>query len=161
MAKKPKKLNSMRALESQGVSYEVVNFSPEIHNAVEVAAAVGVAVETVYKTLVVTRQEGKPLLVMIPAAATLDLKALAQAIGEKKVNMAAHAEAERLTGLQVGGIGALALLHKGWDAILDASALDQAAILVSAGQRGINLKVPVEPLIKVLDARTAHVTAAG
>ena len=71
------------------------------------------------------------------------------------------AEAERLTGLQVGGIGALALLHKGWDAILDASALDQAAILVSAGQRGINLKVPVEPLIKVLDARTAHVTAAG
>lgn len=160
MPDKSKKLNAMRLLEKEGIPYDVIEFSPEIHSAVELAAAVGAPPETVFKTLVVTRPAGKPLLVMIPGPATLDLKALAAAIGEKKLAMATHDEAEKLTGLKVGGIGALALTHKGWDVLLDESAILYEHILVSAGQRGINLKVPVEGLIRALGAKVVAVARA-
>lgn len=157
MAKQGKKLNAMRLLEKHSVEYEVFEFPDDIHSATGVAEAVGVPAEIVYKTLVVTRPAGRPLLVMVPATASLDLKALAAAVGEKKLTMAAHAEAEALTGLKVGGIGALALVQKNWDMVLDSSALKHAAILVSPGQRGINVKVPVEGLMRVLGAKTADV----
>ncbi len=158
MAKRPKKLNSMRLLEQRGIPYSIVRFSPEIHSAAGVAEAAGVPPEIVYKTLVVKRSQGKPLLVMIPAPATLDLKALAKVVGEKKLAMASHDEAEKLTGLKVGGIGALALTQKQWDVVLDSSARAHDSILVSAGQRGINLRVPVNDLIRILQARLAAVT---
>ncbi len=147
----------MRFLESHNVAYEVFEFSPAIHNAVEVAAAVGAAPATVYKTLVVERPEGKPLLAIVPAPDTLDLKALASATGDKKLTMASHADAERLTGLKVGGISALALVQKHWDVVLDASAEQYPAILVSAGERGVNLRIAVSDLKKTLHPRVAPV----
>src|SRR5438045_3113769 len=136
------KLNSMRVLEANHIPYDVMEYDPAVHDATEVAVKIGVPVETVYKTLVVERTAGgKPMLVMIAANRQLDLRKFAAAIGEKKVTMAAHADAERLTGLKVGGIGALALLQKNWDVYLDQPALALDYICVSAGQRGINLRV--------------------
>jgi Cys-tRNA(Pro)/Cys-tRNA(Cys) deacylase len=95
---------------------------------------------------------------MIAADRHLDLKKLAAAIGEKKVSMATHADAEKLTGLKVGGIGALALIHKKWDVYLDQPALQAGSICVNAGQRGVNLCVPVADLIRVLDAKVIEAT---
>jgi Cys-tRNA(Pro)/Cys-tRNA(Cys) deacylase len=147
------KLNSMRVLESNKVAYEAREYDPAIHDAVEAAAAMGVPADQVYKTLVVERTNGKPVLVMIPLDRQLDLKKFAAAIGEKKINMAAHADAEKLTGLKVGGIGALALVHKHWDVYLDESAKAHDHICVSAGQRGVNLRVSVLDLVRVLNAK--------
>ncbi len=157
MARQEKKLNAMRLLEKHGIPYTTFTFSPEIHSATGVAEATGIPPEAVYKTLVVTRPQGKPLLAVIPGPETLDLKALARAVGEKKLAMASHAEAERLTGLQVGGISPLALTHKGWEVVLDAAAQEHQAILISAGQRGTNLRVPVADLVRLLGARVAPV----
>src|SRR5512140_3735872 len=117
--KNTNKLNSMRLLESNGISYDALTYDDQIHDAVEVATVLGMPVHQVYKTLVVERSAGKPVLVMIAADRQLDLKKFAAAIGEKKVAMASHADAEKLTGLKVGGIGALALVHKRWDVYLD------------------------------------------
>src|SRR5690606_24138761 len=94
---------------------------------------------------------------VIPGPATLDLKALAAALGEKKMTMAAHADAERLTGLKVGGISPLALLAKRWPVVLDSSAEAHAAILISAGQRGVNLRVVVDGLKAILAPRIAGI----
>ncbi|NPV66458.1 MAG: aminoacyl-tRNA deacylase [Anaerolineae bacterium] len=147
----------MRVLEQHGVAYTTFTFSPEIHSALGVAEAVGVPPETVYKTLVVLRPDGRPLLAVIPGPASLDLKALAAATGVKKLSMASHTEAEHLTGLKVGGISPLALLHKRWPVVLDASAESYEAILISAGQRGVNLRVPVAGLKQVLAPQIAAV----
>ncbi len=155
--KESRKLNAMRVLEQHGVAYTTFTFSPEIHSAVGVAEAVGLPPETVFKTLVVLRPDGRPLLAVIPGPASLDLKALAAATGVKKLSMASHAEAERLTGLKVGGISPLALLHKHWPVVLDASAESHEAILISAGQRGVNLRVPVAGLKQVLAPQVAAV----
>src|SRR5258708_37771837 len=149
------KLNSMRLLESKKIPYEVLSYDPGIHDAVEAAKAINMPVSSVYKTLVVERPGSKPVLVMIPADRQLDLKKFAAAIGEKKVSMAAHADAEKLTGLKVGGIGALALTHKNWSVYLDQTASAHEWIGVSAGQRGINLRVAVPELVRVLNAKLA------
>ncbi len=151
------KLNSMRFLESHGVTYDVLTYDSEIHDAVEAANAMNMPRQQVYKTLVVERAAGgKPLLVMIAADRQLDLKKFAAAIGEKKVGMASHADAEKQTGLKVGGIGALALVQKKWDVYLDKPATQEERICVNAGQRGINLRVPVPDLIRVLNARVVE-----
>ena len=83
----------------------------------------------------------------------------AQAVGAKKVHMARRADAEKMTGLQAGGISALALLNRGFAVYIDDAAQGLPEIAVSAGQRGLNLKLSVDDLVRVSGA--AWVSAAG
>lgn len=156
---KPKKTLGMRVLERAGVAYEVIEYPEEIHDALGVAEFAGEPPERVYKTLVVEpmKERRKPVLVMIAADRTLNLKALAEALGVKRAEMVSHADAERLTGLKVGGISALALTGKNWDVYIDARALAHDTIVISAGQRGIDLCVPVEGLIRATGAQPVDV----
>jgi Cys-tRNA(Pro)/Cys-tRNA(Cys) deacylase len=147
------KNNAMRMLEARGVTYETYTFPPETHSAEGVAQVVGLPVSQVYKTLVVVRKQGRPLLVMIAGHRELDLKRLAKAVGEKKLRMASYKEAESLTGLEVGGISALPLLNQGFDVYIDRAATRLKRVLVSAGCRGINLGMAAEDLIRVTKAR--------
>jgi len=156
--KKKHKLNSMRVLEAQDIPYEVFTYPPTRHSALEVAELVGVPPSQVYKTLVIQRERGKPLLVMVAGDRHLDLKKLATAIDEKKLYMASQRDAERLTGLKVGGISALALLNRGFDILIDQVAAEQRQIYVNAGQRGTNLCLSVEDLVRVTGARLVEAT---
>lgn len=144
---------AMKVLEGRDVAYEARTYPETERDAEKVAAFLGVPAGRVFKTLVVIRGRGKPMLVMIPADRQLDLKRLARAVGEKKVKMATHDEAEQLTGLQVGGISPLALLHKPFVIYLDTTAKDHDRILVSAGQKGINLDIPVADLVQITGAK--------
>lgn len=154
---KQKKLNSMRFLEQHDVPYEPIYFDESIHDASELAEAVGVPPYMVYKTLVVDTGEKKPLLALVPADGRLDLKALARAAGFKKLSMARHEDAEKMTGLLTGGISPLMLTDKGWAVFLDSSANELQQMMLSAGQRGINLRVPTVDLIRVLKPTLAEI----
>jgi Cys-tRNA(Pro)/Cys-tRNA(Cys) deacylase len=149
------KTNAMRVLDQRKIAYEVHEYSPEIHSAVEAAQAMGRSPECVYKTLVVMRDtpRAKPLLVMAPGDRELDLRVLAKSTGDKKLRMATQKEAESLTGLLVGGIGALALLNRGFEIWIDPAAQAHERICVNAGQRGINLELRVDDLMKVTGSR--------
>ena len=151
------KTNAMRVLDQRQVAYEVHEYSPEIHSAVEAARAMGQPVERVYKTLVVMREalRAKPLLVMVPGDRELDLRVLARSTGDKKLRMATQKEAESLTGLLVGGIGALALLNRGFEIWIDGAARAAGCerICVNAGQRGVNLELRVDDLVRITNAR--------
>lgn len=150
-----KKLNAMRFLEQNGVAYEVIEFDDTVHSAQGVADFIGVPSHHVYKTLVVMPDERgtrvRPLLVLTSGDRQLDLKKTARAVGLKKVRMATHQEAEKLTGLKVGGISPLALTGKNWQVYIDQTVLDLEWILLSAGQRGLNLKINAQDLIRVLE----------
>jgi len=150
------KTNTMRMLEAHEVPYETHTFPPEIHSAEGVAQVVGVPVSQVYKTLVVVRKRGNPLLVMIAGDRELDLKRLARAVGEKRLRMASYKEAESLTGLQVGGISALSLLSRGFEVYIDQAATRLQRVLVSAGCRGVNLGMATEDLIRVTEAKVVE-----
>jgi len=93
-----KKLNSMRVLEAHGVRYDVLSFPDTIHSAVGVATYYDLPPTQVYKTLVVVLSQGKPALILIAADREIQLKRLAQALGEKKLRMATQKEAEAWTG---------------------------------------------------------------
>ncbi len=157
--KRGPRTNTMRLLEANRVVYDVFTFSADIHSAVGVAEAVGLEPDAVYKTLVVRRERGKPLLVMVAGNKHIDLQTLAAAVDEKRLRMATHNEAEKLTGLQVGGISALALQNKGFDIFLDRAAQSLERVTVSAGKRGINLRLLVSDLLRVSGARWVEAVA--
>lgn len=142
----PKKLNSLRFLETQGIPHEVYHFPGTIHSAQGVAEYLALPPTQVYKTLVLLSSQDKPLLVMVAAARAIDLKRLARVLGEKRLRMATQKEAEALTGLKVGGISALALRHRNFAVYLDQTAAPLEDILVSAGQRGIDVRLKVADL---------------
>ena len=154
-----KKLNSMRVLEAQGVRYEVLSFPDTIHSAVGVAAYYGLPPAQVYKTLVVVLSQDKPALVLIAGDREIQLKQLAQALGEKNLRMATQKEAEAWTGLKVGGISALALSHRGFPVYIDRAAAALDEIVVSAGQRGMDIRLTVPDLVRVTGAVFVEATA--
>jgi Cys-tRNA(Pro)/Cys-tRNA(Cys) deacylase len=159
--KRGPRTNAMRLLDANQVTYEVYTFSPDIHSAIGVSEVTGLNPRVVYKTLVIQRQRGKPLLVMVAGDAQVDLSVLAGSVGEKKLRMAAQRDAEALTGLQVGGISALALLNKGFEICIDRAAQRLDRIAVSAGQRGINLCLAVSDLVRVTGARWVDARSVG
>lgn len=146
---------AVRMLEQRKIAHQVHTFDSSIRSADEVARATGMPPEAVFKTLVIEHDppKGKPYLVMMPSTAEVDLKLLASGLGVKKLRMASHADAERITGLQVGGISALALLNRGFGILIDESCLRLSEILVSAGQRGVDVGLAVTDLLAATGAR--------
>lgn len=154
----PDKTNAMRLLEARGIPYQAYTFAPDIHSAQGVAEALGLPAHIVYKTLVVMPPQGRPLLVIAPGDRELDLDRLARSLGMKRLRMATQKEAEQATGLQVGGISALALLDRHLRVYLDRRALELDEVLVSAGRRGVNLRLRVADLIAVTGAQVVEAT---
>ena len=154
--------NVTRLLDSRKIPYTAFELPSEKLGALETAHLLDVEPATVYKTIVVTREKlggKKPLLAIIPGPNQVDLKALAAFLGEKKVYLPTEREAEALTGLQAGGISPLALLNKGFQVLLDASAREQAEIHISGGQRGLNIRLPVADLLQITHARLAAIAS--
>lgn len=153
--------NVTRLLQSRKIDYTAFELPVEKLGAQESARLMGVPVEIVYKTIVVTREKGKPILAVIPGDREVDLKAVAIAVGEKKVHLPTEKEAERLTGLQAGGISPLALIQKGFLTLLDQSASAHPAVHVSGGQRGLNVRLPVDALVQLTNAKLAPISTTS
>ncbi len=112
--------NITRLLDSRKISYTAFETPAEKLGALETAKFLNVPSETVFKTIVVTRDRPrKPILAVIPGPNSVDLKLLAADLGEKKVHLPTEREAEQLTSLQAGGISPLALLNKGFQVVID------------------------------------------
>lgn len=150
--------NITRLLESRKIVYQAYETPAEKLSALEVAQLLGVLPDVVFKTIVVTREKGKkPILALIPGPTTVDLKLLAVFLGEKKVFLPTEREAEQITGLQAGGISPLALLNKGFQVVIDSLAQNHSEIHISGGQRGLNIKLSVNDLIKLTGARVTSI----
>jgi Cys-tRNA(Pro)/Cys-tRNA(Cys) deacylase len=151
----PSNLPKLVQYALKGVEYQITTFPDAMRDAEEIANYLGVPPAQLFKTLVVIHpaNEKKRYLVIIAANQQLNLKQLAKAVGEKKLVMASHDQAEKLTALQVGGISALALKNKGFKVYLDDSAKQFDQIYVSGGQRGLDVKLPVQALQTITNAK--------
>ncbi len=150
--------NVTRLLDSRKISYTAYELSTEKRGALETARLLNADPASIFKTIVVLREKPKkPLLVLVSGDSAVDLKALASALGEKKVHLPTEKEAEQVTGLQAGGISPLALLNKGFQVVIDSSAQNFEQIHVSGGQRGLNIRLPVADLIRLTNARVESV----
>ncbi|MEZ0090070.1 aminoacyl-tRNA deacylase [Streptacidiphilus sp. EB129] len=167
------------ALEAAGVPYTVHSYQHDPAAAsygLEAAEAMGVDSDRVFKTLVAD-VDGVLTVAVVPVSATLDLKALAAAVGGRRAGMADPAAAERATGYVLGGISPLG--HPGgrlctldpkspadlperrkrrMSTAIDATALDHPTVFVSAGRRGLEVEVSPSHLIALTEAVTAPIS---
>ena len=125
----------------------------------EAADALGLSHDEVFKTLV-ARVDGRLVTAAVPVSGSLDLKALAAALGAKKAAMAEPADAERATGYVVGGISLLGQRSR-MESVVDESVLGLAAVYVSAGRRGLQVRLAPADLLRVSAARTAPLGRPG
>jgi Cys-tRNA(Pro)/Cys-tRNA(Cys) deacylase len=122
--------------------------SPDSPNyGAEVAAALGVPAERVFKTLV-TEVDGALTVAVVPVTGDLDLKALAAAAGGKRAVLADRAVAERTTGYVRGGISPLGQ-RKRLPTVVDATAAEHETIYVSAGRRGLQVELSPQDLVRL------------
>ena len=153
------KNNVTRFLDQKKIQYTLFELPEKKLGAVLTAELLDVPLATIYKTIVVKRTgRGKPILAVVPGTEEIDLKALAKAVGEKKVILTTEKEAETLTNLQAGGISPLALLNRGFQVVVDGSIHEHTEIHISGGQRGMNIRLPAADLIQLTSARIAKIS---
>lgn len=122
---------------------------------IEAAEAMGVAPERVFKTLLAD-VDGKLTVAVVPVSGSLDLKALAGAVGGKKAAMADPSAAERSTGYVLGGISPLGQ-RKPLRTVVDDSALAFETVFCSGGRRGFEIELAPADLVRLTSAVTAAI----
>ncbi len=146
------------ALDRAGVAYTLLPYDHDpraVSYGLEAADALGVDPARVFKTLLATL-DGELVVGIVPVSGQLDLKALARALGGSRAAMADVAAAERATGYVAGGISPIGQ-KRPHRTVLDASALDQPTILVSAGRRGLDLEISPADLVAITGAITGRI----
>jgi len=151
--------NVTRLLQANKIQFETFELPKIKLSAEETAKLLKIPVSIVYKTIILKPDVlGKPIAALIPANRTADLKKIALTIQEKKVRFPTPTEAEKLTGLQIGGITAIALLNKGFRIILDQTSSNLEWFHISGGQRGLNIKLRVSDFISITNAKVADIS---
>lgn len=145
-------------LTADGAAFEVhaYDHDPRAESyGAEAAAALGIAVEQVFKTLLAD-VDGELVVAVVPVSGQLDLKALAKAVGGRRATMADPQAAERATGYVVGGISPLGQ-RRPHRTVVDDTALAWETVNVSAGRRGLEIELAPADLVRLTDAVTAPV----
>ncbi len=147
-------------LTRQKVTYCVHSYPPGGGQAYgpEAAQLLGLDPARVFKTLV-TEVDGALTVGVVPVSASLDLKALAAAVGGKRAKMADVADAERATGYVAGGISPLGQ-RKRLPVVLDASAEAFETVFCSAGRRGLEVELAPAGLARLTGATVAPIAVA-
>jgi Cys-tRNA(Pro)/Cys-tRNA(Cys) deacylase len=152
------KTNATRLLERSGIAFEIRTYEvdPDDLAAETVAAKVGLPAAQVFKTLVARGDKHGVCLAVIPGDAQLDLKALARATGDKKIDTVPLKEVEPITGYIRGGVTAIGC-KKPYPVYLDASAHAWPIISVSAGARGVQLILTPDDYARLVAAVPASI----
>ena len=156
---KTKKTNAMRMLDRAKIDYETNTYEVTEKNqhGEQIAKMVGANVEEVYKTLVLENANHEHFVFVIPVNASLDMKQAAHVVNEKKLNLMPLDQLKQVTGYVRGGCSPIGMKHL-FKTTIDRSAQNLDKIYVSGGQRGMQIIIKVEDLIKMTEAQVAHIT---
>ncbi len=146
---------AIKLLERDGANFELLSYEHDPRAPAygeEAARALSLEPRSVFKTLVARLDDGRLAIGIVPVTAQLDLKALAKAAGGRRACMAESAEAARATGYVLGGISPLGQ-KKRLPTFLDESAAGFAAIHVSGGRRGLEIRLAPDDLVRLTGAR--------
>lgn len=156
------KTNVARLLDKAGIEYELVPYQVDENDlsAGHIASQLGEPLEQVFKTLVLDGDRTGHFVCVVPGGAEVDLKAAAKVSGNKKCDLIPMKELLPLTGYIRGGCSPVGM-KKPFPTYFDSSAVDYPFIYVSAGVRGLQLKVSPEALIGYIGALTAEIATKG
>jgi len=150
------KTNAARILDSNGIEYDLVAYEVDENDlsAIAVAAKLGQDVDQVFKTLVLRGDKSGIFVCVIPGAEELNLKKAAACSGNKSVAMVAVKEIMELTGYIRGGCSPVGMKKK-YPSFIDETCTLFERIFVSAGVRGLQLKIVPDDLIKITESKVA------
>jgi Cys-tRNA(Pro)/Cys-tRNA(Cys) deacylase len=150
------KTNAARLLDQMHISYELREYTvdPEDLAAETVAAKIGLPAEQVFKTLVARGDRNGICLAVIPGNAELDLKALAEASGDRKIQLVPVKELQSVTGYIRGGVTALAG-KKDYPVYVDEAMELFDVISISAGIRGMQILLAPADYLRATKATVA------
>ncbi|SDN27204.1 Cys-tRNA(Pro)/Cys-tRNA(Cys) deacylase [Psychrobacillus sp. OK028] len=155
---KKQKTNAVRKLEQQKILFELIEYelSDDQVDGVTVAHKIGYPVFVVYKTLLVTAGTNKHFVCIIPVHKELNLKEVAKAVGEKKVELLPLKELQPTTGYIRGGCSPIGMkkLFPTW---IDKSAESLDYILVSGGKIGLQVKLSLQDLLRLTNGQIAEI----
>ncbi|MDE6611691.1 MAG: Cys-tRNA(Pro) deacylase [Muribaculaceae bacterium] len=152
------KTNAVRLLEAAGVSFDTVEYTVDESDlaAQHVADELGEDINSVFKTLVLRGERTGLFVCVVPGNCEVDLKKAAAVAGDKKAEMIAMKELLPLTGYIRGGCSPVGM-KKPLPTFFHTTALDFDTIYVSAGVRGLQLKISPRALIDFVGASVADV----
>lgn len=162
MAKAPKvqKTNAMRELERKGVPYILHTYEDDGVEArglgEAIAEQLGEDPGQGFKTLVTVSPAGNHVVCCVPVAEELDFKAAARAVGEKSLEMLPTKQLTAVTGYVRGGCSPIGM-KRAFPTVFDETCVLFDTVFISGGRRGIQLEVPVEPLLSCVGAVVADI----
>jgi len=148
---------ALKRCQSAKISFQVHEY---VHDAstesygMEAAEKLSVAVDRVFKTLVVKLNTGELVVCVIPVSSMLDLKLLANVANAKKAEMAEQSVVQRSTGYVIGGVSPIGQKRK-LRTFLDTSAEPFSTIFISGGRRGLEIELAPMDLINITRGNTA------
>ncbi|MBP3039180.1 Cys-tRNA(Pro) deacylase [Bacillaceae bacterium Marseille-Q3522] len=145
------KTNAMRLLDQRNISYQILTYelTDGRIDGLSVAEKIQRVPSMVFKTLVTRGTSGEIAVFVVPVESELDLKKAARTAGEKKIEMVAVKEIEKLTGYIRGGCSPIGM-KKHYKTFIDESAFQHETIIVSGGKRGVQIEIAPEDLQKIV-----------
>jgi Cys-tRNA(Pro)/Cys-tRNA(Cys) deacylase len=153
------KTNAARILDQKKIAYRMATYEVDVSDlsAPSVAKKVGMPPAQVFKTLVVRGDKTGVFLVMISADEALDLKAAAQASGNKRIELVALKEVLPLTGYIRGGVSPIGAKRL-YPVVIDEACILFDEIAFSAGTRGAQIITSPESLPKIVSVTIARIS---
>lgn len=158
MAKKTEKTNAARLLDKAGIAYNLIPYEFDENDlaAQHVAESLGQDIERVFKTLVLHGDRTGYVVCVIPGNCEVNLKALAKASGNKKVEMIPMKDLLGVTGYIRGGCSPVGM-KKRFPTFFHSTVNDFNTIFVSAGVRGLQIEISPSDLIGFVSGEIAEV----
>lgn len=158
MAKKIEKTNAARLLDRAKITYELIPYTVDENNlaATHVAEELGEDIATVFKTLILRGDRTGHFVCVIPGDKEVDLKAAARVSGNKKCDLIPMKELLPTTGYIRGGCSPIGM-KKPFPTFIHTTALDHPYIYISAGVRGLQIKIAPADLVAFVGATVAEI----
>lgn len=160
MAKKIEKTNAARLLDKAKIQYALIPYEVDENNlaAQHVAESLGQDIAQVFKTLVLHGDRTGYIVCVIPGDKAVDLKALAKVSGNKKVEMIPMKDLIQVTGYIRGGCSPVGM-KKNFPTFFHSSAMNHELIYVSAGVRGLQIRISPSAIISFVHGTVADVVS--
>lgn len=157
VAKQQVKTNAVRILDSNKLSYELLNYDcSEFMDGVSIAEKLGQSYDETFKTLVTKGKSGNHFVFVIPVDRELDLKAAAKSVGEKSVEMIHVKDINKITGYIRGGCSPVGM-KKQFETVIDISAKAFDRIMFSGGRLGTQIKMSPLDLATLIGAKFENI----
>lgn len=152
------KTNAARLLDKAKIKYELVSYEVDENDlaATHIATQLGEDIRQVFKTLVLKGDKTGHFVCVVPGDAEVDLKKAAKVSGNKKVDLIPMKELLPTTGYIRGGCSPVGM-KKAFPTYFHSTCMDFDYIYVSAGVRGLQLKIAPADLVKYVRASIAEI----